>query len=65
MDTITIPREKIEIEKFQATMAKFQMKAMILDEILEFIEDKYFGHFMELTEIESNIPLAKAKRLMK
>ena len=46
-------------------MEKFKIKANILDEILEFIEDRYFGYAMKFTEEESNIPLTKSKKLMR
>ena len=40
-------------------------KAAILDELLELIEDKYFGYIMGSTEKEKNIPLSKAKKLLR
>ena len=39
-----------------------QSKAAILDELLELIEDKYFGYLMGSTEKEKNIPLSKTKK---
>ena len=64
MNTIIIPREKVGIKENKDEMEKFKIKAIILDELLEFIEDRYFGYAMKLTEKESNIPFAKAKKLM-
>lgn len=39
-------------------------KAAILDELVEFIEDKYFGYLMSTTEKEKNISLAEGKKLL-
>ena len=38
---------------------KLRMKAAILDELMELIEDKYLGQLMRLTEKEKNVPLLK------
>ncbi len=46
-------------------MREFQMKAEILDELVELIEDKYLGSLMRLTEKEKNIPLKKARQLLR
>lgn len=58
----TATREKIigkeEIEQLQT-------KAAILDDIMEFIEDKYLGHLMRITEKEPNIALKKAKTMLR
>ena len=44
---------------------KLKIKASILDELIELIEDRYFGYLMKLAEEEINIPLKKAKRLLR
>jgi len=36
-----------------------------LDELVELIEDRYLGYLMKLTEKEKNIPLKKAKKLLR
>ena len=51
---LTITREKKEIEQLQT-------KAAILDDLMEFIEDKYLGQLMSITEKEPNFSLKKAK----
>jgi len=33
-----------------------------LDELVEFIEDKYLGYLMQATEKEKNISLSRAKK---
>jgi hypothetical protein len=43
---------------------EIKIKADILDELIELIEDRYFGYLMKLTEKEKNIPLKKAKKLI-
>ena len=48
-----------------ADIERFKTKAAILDELLELIEDKYLGFLMSATEKEKNIPLEKAKKLLK
>ncbi len=67
MATITIPKKELKItEELKAGDIKgLRIKAVILDELLEFIEDKYFGYLMKLTEKEPTIPLSKAKRLVR
>jgi hypothetical protein len=44
---------------------EIKIKADILDELIELIEDRYFGYLMKLTEKEKNIPLKKAKKLIR
>jgi len=64
MATITtIPKKLTKGEKIEE-IQKLKMKALILDELLEFIEEKYLGYLMRLTEKEPSIPLLKAKKLM-
>lgn len=67
MVTITIPKKepKITGELKTEEIKGLRIKAVILDELLEFIEDKYFGYLMKLAEKEPTIPLSKAKRLMR
>jgi hypothetical protein len=47
-------------EKF---IEELKIKANIFDELIELIEDRYFGYLMKLAEKEKNIPLKKAKKL--
>ncbi len=67
MATITIPKKELKItgELRAGEIKGLRIKAVILDELLEFIEDKYFGYLMEVAEKEPAIPLSKAKRLMR
>ena len=44
---------------------EFKMKAEILDELVELIEDKYLGSLMCVSEKEKNIQLKKAKPLLR
>jgi len=39
-------------------------KAMFLEELLSFVEDKALGFLMDETEKEENIPLKQAKELL-
>lgn len=57
-NTKTVPRQKIDVEQLKK-------KAAFWDEFMEFMEDKFFGNLMELTEKEKNIPLSKAKKLLR
>ena len=43
---------------------ELEKKAAILDDLVEFIEEKYFGFLLKDTENEKNISLAKAKELL-
>jgi hypothetical protein len=40
-------------------------KASFLEDLLAFIEHKYLGFLMKETEKEENIPVSKAKKLLK
>lgn len=42
---------------------ELKVKASILDELIDLIEDRYFGYLMKLAEKEKNIPLKKQKSL--
>ncbi len=42
-----------------------EIKAGILDELLELLEDKYLGYLMSLTEKEKNAPLKEAEKLLR
>ncbi len=57
----------IEIQKTTLNRNRFLLKkkAAFLDELLSFIEDKSLGYLMEEAEKEENIPLAKAKKLLR
>ena len=56
---LTITREKRAINKKE--IERLQTKAAILDDLMEFIENKYLGQLMSITEKEPNISLKKAK----
>ena len=56
---LTITREEKEINKKE--IERLQTKAAILDDLMEFIENKYLGQLMSITEKEPNISLKKAK----
>ena len=42
-----------------------KLKASLFDELTELIEERYFAYLMKLTEREKNVPLKKAKKLLK
>ena len=44
---------------------QLQTKAAILDDFVEFIEDKYLGHLMRIVEKEPNISLKKARTMLR
>lgn len=44
---------------------ELKIKARILDELFEFLEEKYLGYLMALTEEEPVMSLPKAKKLMR
>jgi hypothetical protein len=48
-------------ESDKKKLEELKIKASILDELVELIEDRYLGYLMKLTEKEKNIPLKKAK----
>lgn len=62
MSQATQQQEKIVLkrEKF----FELEKKAAFLEELLDFVEERYLGFLMEQTEGEKNIPLAEAKKLM-
>lgn len=59
MTTVTLPKIKKD-SKFEA----IRTKAAIFDELVELIEEKYFGYLMSITDKEKNIPLSIAKKLL-
>lgn len=52
-------------QKNNLDITALRTKAAILDELVEFIEDKYLGYLMSATEKEKNFSLAKAKKLLR
>ncbi|MFA4890713.1 MAG: hypothetical protein WC587_03795 [Candidatus Paceibacterota bacterium] len=58
LHTKIIPQQKNNIEQLKK-------KAAFWDEFMEFMEDKFFGNLMELTEKEKNLSLSKAKKLLR
>ena len=59
---LTITKEKKAINKKE--IERLQTKAAILDDLVEFIEDKYLGHLMRAAEKEPNISFKKAKTML-
>lgn len=55
----------LEKTKNGSEIKTLRTKAAILDELVEFIEDKYLGYLMSATEKEKNFSLAKAKKLLR
>ena len=47
----------IEKKNHRLGVEELKVKASILDELIELIEDRYFGYLMKLAEKERNIPL--------
>ncbi len=43
---------------------ELHVKADLLDELLELIEEKLLGYLMTTSEKEKSIPLSKAKKLL-
>ena len=43
---------------------ELRIKADLLDELMELIEEKLLGYLMTTSEKEKNIPLLKAKKLL-
>lgn len=60
---LTITKEKKTINKKE--IEQLQTKAAIFDDLMEFIEDKYLGHSMFVTEKEPNISFKKAKTMLR
>jgi hypothetical protein len=54
----------IEQKEHRLGTEELKVKASILDELIELIEDRYFGYLMKLAEKEKNIPLEKAKKIL-
>ena len=60
---LTATKEKKIINKEE--IEQLQTKAAILDDLVEFIEDKYLGHLMRIVEKEPNISLKKARTMLR
>ena len=43
---------------------ELRVKANLLDELMELIEEKMLGYLMKTSEKEKNIPLPKAKKFL-
>jgi len=52
-------------EAIKKGLEELKIKASILDELVELIEDRYFGYLMKLAEKEKNIPSKKAKKFLR
>ena len=59
MATQTMPKTGKE-----SKITELKIKAGLLDELMELIEEKLFGYLMTTSEKEKNIPLSKAKKLL-
>jgi predicted house-cleaning noncanonical NTP pyrophosphatase (MazG superfamily) len=57
--------EKEQIVLDREYLEELKRKASLFEEILSFLEDEYLGYLMEKTEKEKNIPLSKAKKILK
>ncbi|MEK7157692.1 MAG: hypothetical protein AAB688_01285 [Patescibacteria group bacterium] len=57
----TTTKEKINKEEIE----QLQTKAAILDDLMEFIEDKQLGYLMRIAEKEPNISIKKAKTMLR
>ena len=55
----------IKHQRNVANVEELQKKADLFDELVGVIEDKYLGSLMEETEGEKNIPLSKAKKMLR
>jgi hypothetical protein len=60
MTTATIKHQRSVVD-----VEELQKKADLFDELVGVIEDKYLGSLMEETEGEKNIPLSKAKKMLR
>ena len=60
---LTITKEKKAINKKE--IEHLQTKAAILDDLVEFIEDKHLGHLMRVAEKEPTISFKKAKAMLR
>lgn len=60
MNTAIIKHQRNTID-----VEELQKKADLFDELVGVIEDKYLGSLMEETEGEKNIPLSKAKKMLR
>ncbi len=61
MSTATKTQNKV----FNKGLEELKIKASILDELVEFIEDRYLGYLMYQAENEPSVPLKKAKKLLR
>ena len=59
MTTIT------EKNKKGFTIETLKKKAAILDDLVEFIEDRYLGLLMQKTEKEKNLSLSETKKMLR
>lgn len=53
----------VKVEK-RSELKKLRVKAAILDELIDLIEEKYLGHLMVTTEKEKSISLSRAEKLL-
>ncbi len=60
-----MPVKTSEKNKKEFEIERLKTKAAVLDELMEFIEDKYLGLLMQKTEKEKNTPLARAKKMLR
>ncbi|MBI5220909.1 MAG: hypothetical protein HY978_03720 [Candidatus Liptonbacteria bacterium] len=57
MSVLTSPKTR---STATSVSEQFRIKAGLLDEILELIEDRYLGQLMRQAEKEKNVPLCRA-----
>jgi hypothetical protein len=48
----------------QENVRELRLKAALFDELVELIEDRYFGRLMARAEKEPTLPLSKAKHAL-
>lgn len=63
METAINNNLKVLLDKKR--LIRLEQKAAFLDELLSFIEDKYLGFLMRMTEGERSIPISEAKELLR
>ena len=53
-----------EVKTRRGSDLELRVKADLLDELMELIEEKMLGYLMKTSEKEKNIPLSRVKKLL-
>ena len=61
MSRIEEKEKKVVVD--EEYVKNLKKKAVFLDELLSFVEDKYLGYLMEKTEEEESVSLSEAKKV--